>query len=151
MFKTIVKTTAVLAALASPSFADEAAIEGRSSLMGLYNFNAGILFSMAQGKIDYNAEVASAAASNLAAAANMNQMSMWPQGSDNVAMAGKTRAKPELWSTFPAVFENAKQMTEAADALAAVAGDGLDTLKGNIGGVGAACTACHKAYRGPKP
>lgn len=150
MFKKFVKAGLALALLSSPSFANDAAINGRQSLMGIYNFNAGILFGMAQGKSEYNAEAASAAASNLAAASKLNQMSMWPQGSDNAAMSDKTRAKPELWSTFPAVLENAKQLTESADALALVAGDGLDALKGAIGGVGAACTACHKAYRGPE-
>ncbi len=151
MIKTIFKATVVSALLAGPSFADEAAINGRQSLMGLYNFNAGILFSMAQGKTDYNADVASAAASNLAAASKINQMSMWPQGTDNVAMAGKTRAKPDIWTTFPAILENAEQLTIAADAAAAVSSNGLDALKAAIGPVGAACQACHKANRGPKP
>ena len=47
---------------------------------------------------------------------------MWPPGSDNQALPGKTRALPEIWSTFPAVMEKANALTSALEAMVVAAG-----------------------------
>ena len=41
-------------------------------------------------------------------------------------------------------------LAAAADAMAAAAGNGLDSLRGAMNGLGGACAACHKAYRQPQ-
>lgn len=145
---------AVAATLAGASaFADghlEKAVEARNAQMKLYSWNLGMLGGMAKGTVEYDAAKASAAASNLAALTAMSSQGMWPQGSDSSAMQGKTRALPEIWSTYPEISEKGKAMKEAAAKLAEVAGNGLEALKGGVGGVGKACGDCHKQFRMPK-
>ena len=125
------------------------AIKARQATMQLYAFSLGTLGGMAKGAIDYDADAASAAANNLAALTKLNQMAMWPQGSDSESVDG-SRALPAIWTDFAGVSEKAKAAADAADAMAMAAGNGLDALRGAIGGVGASCGGCHKAYRAPE-
>lgn len=150
MLKTAILATATLGFVAAPVLADKAAekaIGARKAQMQLYSFNLGQLGAMAKGERDYDAEVAKVAANNLAALTALNGMAMWPQGTDSTAMPGKTRAKVEAWTTWPAIAKDSEAATMAAANLAAVAGDGLDALRGAIGDVGKSCGGCHKAYR----
>lgn len=124
----------------------EGAIKARKALMQLYSFNLGQLGAMAKGDVEFDAKVAAAAANNLLAAATMDQSAMWPQGSDSTAMAGKTIAKAEIWTTYPAVVEKGKALTDAATKLAGMVGD-LDGLRAGIGAAGGACSGCHKEFR----
>ena len=122
-------TTASFAADDGPH---DKAIKARQALMQLYSFNLGILSGMAKGKTDYNAEAASAAADNLLASVSMNQSAMWPPGSHNGDEANlKNRALPAIWETYPKITEAGKAMHDAATELQAVAGNGLDALKGD--------------------
>lgn len=125
----------------------QGAIKARQGQMNLYQLNVGLLFGMAKGDVEYNSEAAQGAANNLKALATLDASAMWPQGSDMDSVEG-TRAKVEIWTTFPAVFEKAGAMSSAATALADVAGTDLDSLRAAIGPVGEACNACHKEYRG---
>lgn len=124
------------------------AIKARQAHMSLYNFNLAILGNMAQDKTPYDAEAATAAATNLAALAALSQAGYWPQGSDSASVEG-TRALPAIWETYPAIVEKATALSDAAAALAVVAGNDLDSLKATIGPVGAACGSCHKSFRQP--
>lgn len=136
-----------IATFAAADDAAEKAIKARKAHMQLYAWNLGTLGAMAKGAVDYDAEAASAAANNLVALAGMSQQGFWPQGSDSTAMSGKTRAKSEIWSTYPEVTEKGKAMNAAVTELAAAAGAGLPALQGAIGGVGKSCGGCHKPYR----
>lgn len=142
-----VAATAVFAASHAGPF--DGAINARKSHMRLYNHNGGILGGMAQGKIDYDAGAATAAAANLAALARMSQASYWPQGSDSAAISN-TRALPAIWENFADVGAKAGALVAATAALETAAGGGLDSLKGAIGPVFGACGACHKVYRQPR-
>jgi len=122
-------------------------IEARQAGFKLYKFYAGTLFGMAKGEVEYDAEVAKTMSGNLKAVAHLDNGAMWPQGSDNVAYAGKTRALPEIWTTYPKITENGKALAEATAVLAEVAGNGLAALRSKIGAVGNACKNCHEAYR----
>ena len=102
--------------MASGAMADghlEKAIKARQAQMDLYAFNLGQLGAMAKGQADYDAKAASAAEANLLAVAKLDGTTMWPQGSDDEAMPGKTRALKKAWTTYPAVVENQKQLIEA--------------------------------------
>ncbi len=148
----IVMSAVFAGTVGSASAADEnPAIKARQSLMQLYAFNLGIVGAMAKGKVDYDAKAAEAAAENLAQLVRMNGP-MWPQGTSqsDEGLKKKTRALAEIWTTYPKVTENGKQMIAAADSLAAVAGKGLDSLRGGLKDVGDSCKACHKAFRGKK-
>ncbi|WP_171054063.1 c-type cytochrome [Arenibacterium halophilum] len=134
------------------SHADKAAmqaVKARQATMQLYAFNLGTLGGMAKGEIDYDAEAASAAANNLAALSGMNQMAMWPMGSDSDTLGEATSALPAIWAEGSDIGDHSAALHEAATALASTAGDGLDALRGGIGAVGKECGACHEDYRKP--
>lgn len=126
------------------------AVKARQAQMQLNAFNIGLLGGMAKGDIAYDADAASGAASNLAALTRMNQSRMWPKGSDNVALGSETRALPAIWEEGSDIMAKGMALGEAAAAMEAAAGGGLDSLKGAIGALGGACGACHKAYRQPE-
>lgn len=126
-----------------------AEIKARQSVFQVYKYNMGLLGAMAKGETEYNAQVAVDAAWNLNAASMMKNGTMWPPGSDNSAVEG-TRALPEIWSTYPAIVEKGKALTDASTALVAVAGNGLDELRGAMGAVGKSCKGCHDDYRAKK-
>ena len=126
-----------------------AGIKARQALMQVQAFNLGILAAMAQGKMKYEAKAAALAATNLVKAASIHQPWAWAPGSDSSAVKG-TRALPALWKNFPDAGKKSAELKAAADAMKAVAGNGVKALAGSIRRVGAACGACHKAYRVPK-
>lgn len=151
MIKSILFAAATAAALTVPtaSFADEIddAIKARRAYYSVVSFNMGLLAGMAKGSVEYNAEAASGAANDLQMLTQLNNMAMWPMGSSNEDRPGDTRAKPEAWTTFPAIIEKQTALRTAATAMAENAGEGLDALRANMGALGAACTDCHKAFR----
>ena len=124
------------------------AVKARQAHMQLYAHNLGILGGMARGNADYDAAAATAAASNLAALASLNQASYWAPGTDSDTIM-ETRALPAIWENIPDVLEKAAALQTATVALAAAAGDGLDAVRANLGPVGQACGACHESYQMP--
>ena len=148
-FVVLLGLTLGLSALAAGD-PNEKAIKARKAVMTLQSWYAGPLFGMAKGDIEYDADTASANAAHLNMMANVEGGAMWPQGTDNGAYAGKTRALPEIWTTWPAVGEKDQALKDAAAALAEVAGDGLDALRSRIGAVGKACKGCHDDFRAEK-
>ena len=126
------------------------AVKARKAHMNLYMHNAGVLFAMAKGDLDYDAEAASAAANNIAALTKLSQRGYWNPGTSTDDLGEETRALPAIWQEGSKAAEIGGQMAEAADALAAVAGDGKEAMMGALGPLGKACTACHEDYRQPE-
>ncbi len=122
-------------------------IKARQSEMQLKSFNAGPLFGMAKGKIEYNAELAAMLANNLLLQTKLDMGRAWAEGTDNVAYEGKTAALPEAWSTYPEIAEKGKAYVKAVTELAPVAGNGLDALKSKISALGKGCKGCHDDFR----
>lgn len=146
---------AICAALATTAVADghantpeAAAMAARKAHMSLYGFNLGPLGAMVKDEIPYDAAVAAAAAANLAALSSVDQTSYWLDGTDS-SVEG-SRAKAEIWTDAEGFAAREMALTEAATALAAVAGNDLDALKLAFGPVGQACGACHEDYRAPR-
>ena len=127
----------------------EGAVKARQAYMQVNGFFMGQLASIAKGETPYDAAQASAIASNLLALSVMDAGAMWPPGSgnDNPALAGKTRALPEIWTTFPAIMEKADAMTRSLEAMVEAAGTDLASLQGAFGAVGAGCGGCHRSFR----
>lgn len=125
------------------------AVKARNAAMTLYSFSLGTLGGMAKGEIEYDAAAATAAASNLAAVANLNQMAFWPEGTSNADVDG-SRALPAIWENTDDVVAISMKLAEATTALAATAGDGVEAIQAGLGPIGAQCSACHKAYRAPR-
>lgn len=138
--------------VAADDFPFKKQIQARQAFMKVYAFNLGLLGAMAKGEADYDAKRASAAATNLLAAAKMDNSAMWPGGSDAAAegLKDKTRAKPEAWSNYPEVSEKHQALTDALMTMAADAGSGLDAVRANMGAVGKGCKGCHESFRVPK-
>ncbi|MGI9407161.1 MAG: c-type cytochrome [Hyphomicrobiaceae bacterium] len=150
--KTPIKITICLimpTGVSEVSFADplEDAIKARRSFYQVVSFNAGGLFGMAKGDIAYDAKQAQAYADNLKALSQLQNGPMWPKGSDNVAMKGKTRARPEAWTEYPVVKEKSAAWKAAIADLAGVAGTGLEPLRSKIGALGDSCKGCHEKIR----
>ncbi|MFK7995841.1 MAG: cytochrome c [Granulosicoccus sp.] len=158
MMKKILATTVALATFCGGLLATAAdkgphddAIKGRQAMFQTYGFNMGILGAMAKEKMEYDAEKASEAATNLLAAANFGQSAMWPEGSDNTNPANaRTRALPEIWTTYPAVADKGAAFQKAAEVMAAQAGNGLSALQGAMGDLGGSCKGCHDDFRAEK-
>ena len=126
---------------------NEKAIKARQGEMQLRSFNAGPLFGMAKGQIDYDAELAGKLAGNLKLMLDLDNGAAWAAGSHNEAYPDKTRALPKIWDTYPEISDYGKKYAEAVRALAAVAGNGVDALKPKVGDLGKACKACHDDFR----
>jgi len=104
---------------------------------------------MVRGKMDYDAELAQAAAKNLSLAAQMNNGSMWPQGSDMDSVSN-TVAKAGIWTTWPKAGDYFGDLASASAELEGKAGNGLDDLKSAMKAVGKSCSGCHKEFRAKK-
>lgn len=139
----------------APAFAAEKdpnlkLIKARQSDMQLRSFSAGPLFGMAKGKMPYDAELAGKLANNLKTLLELDMGRAWKEGTDNKAYPDKTAALPEIWSDYPEVKKRGKAYAKAVGELAAVAGNGLDALKGKIGALGKGCKGCHDDFREKK-
>lgn len=138
----------VTAALAQDLSEDQQrAVNARQAHMGLYGFYLTPLGQMAQDRIAYDTAIASAAASNLAAMAAIDQAAFWVDGTDSSVEGSRARA--EIWTDAEGYAQAQQSMVDATAALALVAGDGIDALKGAFGPVGQSCGACHQTYRAP--
>ncbi|SFP59900.1 c-type cytochrome [Tranquillimonas alkanivorans] len=124
----------------------EAAVKARQAHMTLYSFNLGLLGGMAKGEIEYDADTASSAASNLARLAGMNQGRYWPEGS-SIDDIENTRALTAIWTEGSEVMTHVDTLVKAAATLEGAAGEGLDPLRGALAEVGRACGGCHEDYR----
>jgi len=144
----IVSTTASLAY--AGGHGGNPAVKARKSHMQLYAHNLGIIGGMARGSVEYNAENAMAAANNLAALTSLDQRSYWVPGTSNAELGDETRLLPAAFEADSKAIEISGQLAAAAEALAAVAGDGQAALGPALGPVGAACGACHEAYQQPR-
>ena len=140
------------ASVASAQEDHSGAVKARQAYMQLNGFYMGQLAAIAKGQVAYDAAQAAGLARNLLALSTMDAGAMWPPGSgnDNPALAGKTRAKPEIWSTFPAVVEKADALTKALETMVDAAGTDLASLQGAFGAVGAGCGGCHRPFRAEK-
>jgi len=126
---------------------NENAIKARQAEMQLRSFNAGPLFGMAKGQIDYDAALAAKLAGNLKLMLDFDNGRAWAPGTHKVAYPGKTEALPKIWDTYPEIADYGKKYKEAVTALAAVAGSGADALKPAVGELGKACKGCHDNFR----
>ena len=130
--------------------ANQRAIKARQGEMQLRSFNAGPLFGMAKGRIEYDAELASKLAGNLKLLLDLDMGRAWVAGSDNEAYFGETTALPKIWDTYPEISEYGKKYRQAVNELAAAAGKGVDALKPAVGNLGKSCKGCHDEFREKK-
>ena len=144
-----VATTAIGDSHADPAVMK--AIGARQSVMTLYAFNISLLGGMAKGAVEYDADAASKAAGNLVTLSKLDHSRMWPPGSDNETLGNEvTEALPAIWAEGSDIGAKGMAMAEAAAAMEAAAGQGLESLQGAMGALGGSCSGCHKSYRVPQ-
>ena len=136
-------------AFAASHMAGDAAVEARHNQMELIAYNTGLLGSMAKGEMDYDAALATSAATNLNAAASLDRATLWIEGTEQGAVEG-SRAKAEIWSDPTGFDEHFTALIDASARMMDAAGTDLDALRGAMGPVGGACKDCHETYRGPR-
>ena len=134
------------AAMAQDDFSAE--LKARQGQFRIMAINLGILGGMAQGKMDYNADAAQAAADTLVAVSMIQHGPMWPAGSDNMAL-DSTRAQPNIWDANDDFLSKWSDFGTAAQAIQAAAAGGVEGLGPVMGQVGGTCKACHDTYRAP--
>lgn len=125
----------------------ENAIEARQGAMSIHAWEAGPLFAMAKGDIEYSAEHAVEHATALRALLSYDETRLFPEGSSNAEMGDKTRALPAIWERPDEFREDFEALRSAVDTLAAEAGNGQEAFVAAIGPVGNACGDCHESFR----
>ena len=121
-------------------------VSARMALMQLYAYNLGVLGGMAQGRMEYDADLAQSAATSLYHLSRSGSGRMWPEGTDNFAM-DNTRALPAIWENMADFGARFGAMQEATAAMNDAAGNGLEALQAALGPVGMSCGGCHRTYR----
>ncbi|MEL6799268.1 MAG: cytochrome c [Pseudomonadota bacterium] len=152
MFRPLTTTLILCTALgAGAAFADShnanPAVKARQAHMQLYLHNLIPMIQMIRGTAEYDAEAATARASNIAALTQLDQSTYWVPGTDSDALPGQSKALPALWDNIPDAIAKGQAVAEAAANLAATAGDGPDALRAGFGPLNTACNACHEDYQ----
>ncbi|MEQ6247952.1 cytochrome c [Sulfitobacter sp. HNIBRBA3233] len=125
----------------------EDAVKARHAQMQMVGYHTGMLGAIAKGEAEFDAQIVSAAAANLAALATMERATLWIEGSEQGAVEG-SRAKAEIWSDpdgFAAKFGDLEKAALAFEGAADAAAVGAA-----MGALGGSCKGCHETYRGPK-
>jgi cytochrome c556 len=125
----------------------ERAVKARQGLMNVHVLEAGPLIGMAKGEVPYDPAVASGHAEALSSLTGYDETRMFPAGTSNAEMPGKTLALPAIWEQpdeFQQAFEN---LREAAETVATEAGNGQEQLTAAVGELGKACGNCHEKFR----
>ena len=139
-----VATTATTGAFAqSPSDVAKA----RRAFYTLVGYEMATLGGMAQGKIDYDAELAARSAKDILTLTGYTTADLYVPGTSNEDLPGETRAKADIWTDMEGVQEKGMAFYQAVVALNEVAGSGLDALKPAVGKLGGTCKAFHDDYR----
>lgn len=148
MFRPLAAASLILALAAPAALANEGAIKARQGQFQMLALNLGVLGTMAQGRMPYDAALAQEAADNLFHLSRNSQLGMWPEGSDNAAATG-TRALPAIWANNADFLTAYAALQTGAEAMQAAAGTDLAALQGAMGGLAGSCQACHQQFRAP--
>jgi len=126
---------------------EDKAIAARQGYMKLVAWEAGPLFDMAKGVMDYDASVATASAANLKALAQYSIGKFFLPGTSSLDRPGKSRTLPAAWVDRPSMGKAHRQWITAIDGVVDVAGKGQSELATAVGELGKSCGACHKPFR----
>lgn len=139
-------TAFVLPLAAQADEAEQAAVDARQSLMTLFSHNLGPLALMAQGRLDYDAATAQAAADNLYHLTRHTQDRLWPAGTAHGEFPDSA-ARAAIWENLEEFSNRYAALQQAAEAMQGAAGGGLQALQGALAGLGGACRGCHEQFR----
>jgi cytochrome c556 len=121
----------------------EDAIKYRKAAFTVMGTHFGRIGAMANGRVPFDAKVASENAELVLAMSKLPFDTFGP-GTDK----GETRAKPEIWTETDKFKAGAAKLQDDALKLSMAAkGGNLDAIKAAFGETGKSCKACHDAYR----
>ena len=124
--------------------ANMVAYDKRSKTMKSMGEAMGVLGKVAKGEAPYSPDTVKAAETVSAIAKDV--AGLFPAGS----AVGESRAKPNIWTSWPDFQNKAKALSEPADKLVPAAKTGnKDEIGKALGAAGGACKACHDDYRVP--
>lgn len=133
--------------LAAQAQSAEDVAEARIAYQRLLSFEMAPLAAMVRGDADYDAERAQAHADNLVLLSQFDQTDMLRPGTSKADLPGKTRAEPAIWDDLEAYFAAEQVFTDAALAVQAAAGEGLNGLRPLFAELGGTCRGCHSDFR----
>lgn len=138
----------VITTLPAIALADAAedAIEARQGYMKMLAISMGTLSVMARGDIEYNAEAATTAGSNIEALGNYALSGLFIEGTSPDDGA-ETDALPAIWENSDDFATKFAGLQEAAAGAGEAAGGGQEALGPLLQKLGGACKACHDDYR----
>lgn len=121
----------------------EDAVKYRQSAMALQGATLGSVFAMANGRMPFDAKVASENI-DIIAMLNKLQFRAFVEGSE----VGNTRSKPTIWTQKDKFAAEITKNQEAVAKLVAAGKTGnLDQIKAAVGPVGQSCKSCHDEFR----
>lgn len=134
-----------LSAPATAQFAKpEDAIKYRQSALTVMGTHFGRIGAMANGKIPFDAKVATDNADIVAVMAKLP----WAGFGKGTETGGNTKAKPEIWTEQAKFKEYSEKMVAETAKLDAAAKTGnLDALKTSFSATADTCKTCHDAFR----
>jgi cytochrome c556 len=122
----------------------ERAVEYRQSLMTVLAGNFGPVIAMATGRMPFNAALATKFSDRAAFIATMAP-DAFPANSNG---AGKTKAKPNIWTDQADFQMHMQQMIDRTAALQTAAKSGDEAgIKTAANAVGESCKGCHDKFR----
>lgn len=125
----------------------EKAIEARQGFMQVVSWEAGPLFAMAKGDIDYDAEQAAANAESLHAVLQYPVGRLFIPDTSKADRPGDTRALGAIWEDPDAFGQAYENLRDAVGVVADEAGEGQQELTAAVSEMGNACGNCHDDFR----
>jgi len=147
------KTVAALLALGLTAASAQAVAEGghskaidyRNSIMSILKWNMGPMGAMVKGEVPYDEAAFARHAADLNAAAHLDLLSGFPEGSDQ---GDDTGARIDIWLDWEGFRNKHESFKTATAELAETAKTGdLNAIKGKFGAVGKGCKSCHDAFK----
>ncbi len=120
-------------------------IEYRHSIMTIYKWNVSAMAAMVKGDVPYDKDAFARHAADLSAAAHLDLLAGFPEGSDE---GEDSSARTDIWMDWAGFKAKYEALTNASAELAEVAKSGeLDAIKPRFGAVGKSCKSCHDAFK----
>ena len=133
--------------LAHPGGHEDKAIATRQGYMQLVGWEAGPLFGMAKGEVDYDAAAAQKHAANLKLLTLYPAEGLFVPGTAKADRPGKTRALAEIWKDQDKFGKAFDAWKAAVVALEGEVGKGQPALAAAVAEMGKTCGGCHKPFR----
>jgi cytochrome c556 len=120
------------------------AVEYRQAVMNVYAWNVTSMGDMVKGKTDFDAAAFAQYAKDLAAAAQLELMSAFPEDS----ITDESDAREEIWLDLAKFQEKHEALRDESAKLAEVAAGGDEAaMKEQFGATSKTCKGCHDDFK----